>query len=146
MIWWHNKQREKWDGQNKLFFCVSPLVLTITSATQKKLFCHQWILTRFRDEKLTSFQKIAAKLNLFCINSSVHKFASAGSKYLCGINPKRERRQVQSLTNGCPKRFLSKIFSQEQLFFSFSIHHQHFTINGSPFGLQGSFQGTTQTR
>ena len=61
MIWWHSKQREKWESQNKLFSCVSALVLTITSATQKKLFCHQWILTRFRDEKLTSFQKIATK-------------------------------------------------------------------------------------
>ena len=84
MIWWHSKQREKWESQNKLFSCVSALVLTITSATQKKLFCHQWILTRFRDEKLTSFQKIATKLNLFCINSSVHKYASTGSKYLYG--------------------------------------------------------------
>ena len=57
MIWWHSKQKEKWESQNKLFSCVSSLVLTITSFTQRNLFCHQWILTRFRDRKSTSFQK-----------------------------------------------------------------------------------------
>ena len=87
MIWWHSKQKEKWESQNKLFSCVSSLVLTIISFTQRNLFCHQWILTRFRDGKSTSFQNKATKLNLFCINSSVHKYSSTGSKYLCGWIP-----------------------------------------------------------
>ena len=65
MIWWHSKQKEKWESQNKLFSCVSSLVLTITSFTQRNLFCHQWILIRFRDRKSTSFQKTVTKLNLF---------------------------------------------------------------------------------
>ena len=65
MIWWQGKQREKWESINTLLSCVSPSVLTMTSATQKKLFCHQWILTRLCDEKLSSFLKNATKLSYF---------------------------------------------------------------------------------
>ena len=86
MIWWQGKQWEKWESINKLFSCVSTLVLTITFATQKNLFCHQWILTRLCEEKLSSFLKNATKLNFFCINSSLQKYASTGSKYLCALH------------------------------------------------------------
>ena len=84
MIWWHIEQKEKWESLNKLFSCVSSLVLTIISFTQRNLFCHQWILDRFCDWKSTSFQKKPPSSIFFCINSSVHKYASTGSKYLCG--------------------------------------------------------------
>ena len=127
MIWWQGKQREKWESINKLFSCVSTLVLTITSATQKKLFCHQWILTRLCEEKLSSFLKNATKLNFFCINSSLKKYASTGNKYLCGLRYREikksgeKHRQFQkwtkmmTLTKAIPRRSQSSsMFSRAE--------------------------------